>query len=98
MAVIEQPDERTETALAAWWRHFRYVVSENPVTLFAFCLFGMFVFLAFFGPWIVPFDPLASDTSSAGVSDGLGWKVSTRQRIQEFHDVPLRQKAQFVQG
>ena len=65
MAVIEQPDERTETALAAWWRHFRYVVSENPVTLFAFCLFGMFVFLAFFGPWIVPFDPLASDTSSA---------------------------------
>ena len=65
MAVIEQPDEKTETALAAWWRHFRYVVSENPVTLFAFCLFGMFVFLAFFGPWIVPFDPLASDTSSA---------------------------------
>ncbi len=65
MAAIEDVSKTTVSPLAAWWRHFRYVVSENPVTLFAFCLFAMFVILALLGPWIVPFDPLASDTGSA---------------------------------
>ena len=65
MAAIEDFSKTTVSPLAAWWRHFRYVVSENPVTLFAFCLFAMFVILALLGPWIVPFDPLASDTGSA---------------------------------
>ena len=46
-------------------RHIRYVVSENPLTLFAFGLFSFFVLLAIFGPWLVPYDPLASDTSAA---------------------------------
>ena len=65
MAAIEDVSKTTVSPLAAWWRHFRYVVSENPVTLFAFCLFAMFVILALLGHWIVPFDPLASDTGSA---------------------------------
>ncbi len=65
MAVAEYPDSTGESAAAAWWRHFRYVVSENPVTLFAFILFAMFVVMAVFGPWIVPYDPLASDTANA---------------------------------
>jgi peptide/nickel transport system permease protein len=65
LAAIEDVSKTTVSPLAAWWRHFRYVVSENPVTLFAFCLFAMFVILALLGPWIVPFDPLASDTGSA---------------------------------
>ena len=30
------------------------------------------------------------DFLGAGVSDGSGWKVSAGERIQEFHDVPLR--------
>ena len=45
--------------------HVRYVVSENPVTFFAFGLFTAFVILALVGPWIVPYDPLASDTVNA---------------------------------
>ncbi len=45
--------------------HVRYVVSENPVTFFAFVLFIAFVILALVGPWIVPYDPLASDTVNA---------------------------------
>ena len=65
MAAIGEVNKTGPSPLAAWWRHFRYVVSENPVTLFAFGLFAMFVVLALFGPWIVPFDPLASDTGSA---------------------------------
>jgi peptide/nickel transport system permease protein len=49
----------------ATWRHVRYVATENPVTLGAFALFIGFVTLALFGPWIAPYDPLASNTQSA---------------------------------
>jgi peptide/nickel transport system permease protein len=46
-------------------RHIRHVLSENPVTLLAAGLFAVFVLLALFGPWIAPFDPLASDSAAA---------------------------------
>jgi len=45
-------------------RHARYVVSENPVTGFAFAMFLLITFAALFGPYIVPHDPLASDTAA----------------------------------
>lgn len=50
---------------AATLRHIRYVATENPVTLGAFLLFTAFVLLALFGPWIAPYDPLASNTGNA---------------------------------
>ena len=53
------------TALAATARHARYVMGENPVTGFAFGLFVLIVIAAVFGPYIVPHDPLASDTVAA---------------------------------
>ncbi len=46
-------------------KHVRYVVGENPVTFFAFGLFTLFVLLAVFGPFIAPYDPLASNTDIA---------------------------------
>jgi peptide/nickel transport system permease protein len=45
--------------------HARYVITENPVTAFAFGLFMLIVLAAVFGPWLVPYDPLASNTSRA---------------------------------
>ncbi|MGE0748202.1 MAG: ABC transporter permease [Rhodospirillales bacterium] len=42
-------------------RHARYVLTENPITLVAFGLFTFFVVCAILGPWIVPYDPLASN-------------------------------------
>ena len=45
--------------------HVRHVLAENPVTLVAAALFGLFVLLALVGPWIVPHDPLASDAGAA---------------------------------
>jgi peptide/nickel transport system permease protein len=45
--------------------HARYVITENPVTAFAFGLFLLIVLAAILGPWIVPYDPLASNTSRA---------------------------------
>jgi len=46
------------------WRgqlgHLRYVMSENPVTGLAFALFALIVLAAIFGPYVVPYDPLAT--------------------------------------
>jgi peptide/nickel transport system permease protein len=53
------------TALAATMRHARYVVGENPVTGLAFALFVLIVLVALVGPYLVPIDPLASDTVAA---------------------------------
>jgi peptide/nickel transport system permease protein len=50
---------------AATLKHIKYVATENPVTLGAFILFTGFVLLALFGPWIAPYDPLASNTEFA---------------------------------
>jgi peptide/nickel transport system permease protein len=47
------------------WRHFRYVMGENPVTLLAFSLLLFLVVLGLFGPLLAPYDPLASDTANA---------------------------------
>ena len=46
-------------------RHSRYVIAENPVTGLAFGLFVLIVVSAMVGPWIVPYDPLASNTAVA---------------------------------
>jgi len=45
--------------------HARYVIAENPVTGIAFALFLLIAICAMFGPWIAPYDPLASNTQSA---------------------------------
>ncbi len=45
-------------------KHFRYVMGENPVTMFAFSLFALIVFLAVFGPLITPHDPLATNATN----------------------------------
>lgn len=45
--------------------HVRYVLSENPVTLVAFSLFFLIVFLAVVGPTVAPYDPLATDAAKA---------------------------------
>lgn len=47
------------------WAHARHIVSENPVTGLAFGLFALIVLAALFGPSLVPYDPLASNTNAA---------------------------------
>tara|TARA_R110000787_G_scaffold262422_4_gene367910 strand:+ start:21158 stop:22003 length:846 start_codon:yes stop_codon:yes gene_type:complete len=44
-------------------KHLKYVLTENPVTLFAGSLFALMVVLALFGPLIVPYDPFSSDAT-----------------------------------
>jgi peptide/nickel transport system permease protein len=45
--------------------HLRHVLTENPVTLVAAALFAGLVLLALVGPLLVPYDPLATNASSA---------------------------------
>jgi peptide/nickel transport system permease protein len=45
--------------------HARYVIGENPVTALSFGLFLIIVLAAILGPAVVPYDPLASNTSRA---------------------------------
>ncbi len=44
--------------------HARYVLSDNPVTGLSFGLFVIIAVIALIGPYVVPYDPLASDTSA----------------------------------
>jgi peptide/nickel transport system permease protein len=67
------------TALAATVRHARYVIGENPVTGLAFALFVLIVLVALVGPYVVPIDPLASDTVAALKSPSLRHWFGTDQ-------------------
>lgn len=60
-------------------QHLRYVLTENPLTLAAVTLFLIFILLAAFGPLLVPFDPLASDTAAALQSPSLQHWFGTDQ-------------------
>jgi peptide/nickel transport system permease protein len=59
------PAPAAPTGMSAALAHARYVLSDNPVTGFAFALFMLIVLAAAIGPYIVPYDPLASDTAAA---------------------------------
>jgi len=60
----EIPLSKAEASgITATLKHARYVIGENPVTGFAFGLFVLIVFAALLGPYIVPYDPLASNTA-----------------------------------
>jgi peptide/nickel transport system permease protein len=64
LARSEETDPAT-TAVAArprksWLGHVRYVLISNPVTLIAFSLLLVILTAALIGPYIVPYDPLAT--------------------------------------
>ena len=66
-------------------RHAVYVIADNPVTGLSFGLFTLIALCAVIGPYVVPYDPLASDTSAtlqSPSSNGRsavknGWRLSS---------------------
>ena len=48
-----------------WLQQARYIVSENLLTWVAFLLFLGIIGSALCGPWLAPYDPLASNTARA---------------------------------
>ena len=65
LPAVEPAGPARTSGLAAIFEHTRYVLGENRVTAFAFGLLVVILFAAIFGPYIVPYDPLASDTAAA---------------------------------
>ena len=63
--VAEIASTTQASGFKATLQHARYILGENLVTAFAFGLLILIIFLASFGPWIVPYDPLASNTAQA---------------------------------
>ena len=49
----------------------RYVLGENKVTGFSFALLIIILLAAVFGPYVVPYDPLASDFVRTARASGL---------------------------
>jgi peptide/nickel transport system permease protein len=52
-------------------RHAVYVIADNPVTGLSFGLFTLIALCAAIGPYVVPYDPLASDTAATLQSPSL---------------------------
>lgn len=86
-------------------RHAKHVLSENPVTMLAAALFAMFVLMALFGPLLVPYDPLASNTSVAlqppsGAhwfgTDALGRDIFSRTVVATRLDLGIAVSAVLV--
>ena len=75
IAVIPRP----ATGPAALIRYARYVIGENSVTGLAFGLFILILIAALVGPWIVPYNPLASDTSETLKAPSLHHLFGTDQ-------------------
>ena len=61
---VETPSPQS-SGIRATLSHARYILGDNLVTAFAFGLLVLIVCLAVFGPSIVPYDPLASNTAQA---------------------------------
>ena len=62
--VVSETSAR-KSPLLSMYEHTKYVLGENKVTAFAFGLLVVILFAAIFGPYIVPYDPLASNTAQA---------------------------------
>ncbi len=63
MSAAGLSETRPSSGLTATLQHARHVITENPVTGFAFALFLLLVLTAILGPSLVPYDPLATDSS-----------------------------------
>jgi peptide/nickel transport system permease protein len=77
--------------------HARYVVSENAVTGFAFGLFALIALCALIGPYVVPYDPLASDTSASLQAPSLKHWFGTDQLGRDiFSRVIVATRLDFI--
>jgi len=48
-----------------YWQHLRYIMAENPLTGISFVMFMGLIIMAIFGPYLVPFDPVATGAGPA---------------------------------
>src|SRR6202521_3609806 len=90
-----QPTPPTNSLL----RHAIYVVADNPVTGLAFGLFILIALCALIGPYVVPYDPLASDTTATLHAPSLKHWFGTDQLGRDiFSRVIVATRLAFIIG
>jgi peptide/nickel transport system permease protein len=67
------------TGLSATLKHARHVVTGNPITGFSFTLFVLLLICALLGPYLAPYDPLATNTAVALKPPSLHHLMGTDQ-------------------
>ena len=77
-------------------RHARYVISENPVTGFAFALFMLIAICALLGPAIVPYDPLASGGATLAPPSWAHWFGTDQTGRDIFSRVVVATRLDFI--
>jgi peptide/nickel transport system permease protein len=91
------PNPPTKPPTNSIFSHARYVVSENSVTGFAFALFALLALCALIGPYVVPYDPLASDTSASLQAPSLSHWFGTDQLGRDiFSRVIVATRLDFI--
>ncbi len=56
---------KSYSVMPRWLQHAHYILSENPVSIFAVLLFIFYLTMALVGQWLVPYDPYMTNTSIA---------------------------------
>ncbi len=77
-------------------RHARYAVSENPVTGLAFALFLMIALCALLGPYVVPYDPLASGPATLAPPSWAHWFGTDQTGRDIFSRVVVATRLDFI--
>jgi peptide/nickel transport system permease protein len=97
MSVVTAPTIAPSVESQSIFRHARYVVSENPVTGLAFALFIIIALCALVGPYILPHDPLASETTAALKPPSLAHWFGTDQLGRDiFSRVVVATRLDFI--
>jgi len=83
---------------STFWRDARHMAAENKLTLAAAIILLLFVIISILAPWLIPYDPLAVDTSAALKSptlthlfgtDALGRDILSRVAIATRLDIGM---------
>ncbi len=96
-SIIRQAAEiKAKPASNSMLRHARYVISENPVTGFAFALFLLIALCALLGPHIVPYDPLASGGATLSPPSWAHWFGTDQTGRDIFSRVVVATRLDFI--
>ena len=96
-SIIRQAAEiKAKPSSNSMLRHARYVISENPVTGFAFALFLLIALCALFGPHIVPYDPLASGGATLSPPSWAHWFGTDQTGRDIFSRVVVATRLDFI--
>ena len=96
-SIIRQAAEiKAKPSSNSMLRHARYVISENPVTGFAFALFLLIALCALLGPHIVPYDPLASGGATLSPPSWAHWFGTDQTGRDIFSRVVVATRLDFI--